>query len=138
MDIFAKLRNMRILLIDDDEWIRDSLSIFFESEGCHILALETAEEGLSALEDRNFDLLIVDYKLPGMDGLELLKRVQNEHCDAIKVLITAYRNDWIVTEAKKLNIQGFIQKPFTSESLMASLTCLMEMCDYRKQKNLPA
>jgi DNA-binding NtrC family response regulator len=137
MDIFDRLRNMTILLIDDDEWIRDSLSIFFESEGCHILALETAEEGLSALESRNFDLLIVDYKLPGMDGLELLKRIQHEHCNAIKILITAYRNDRIVTEAKKLNIQGFIQKPFTSETLMASLTFLIEVRDCRKQKNLP-
>ena len=50
MDLFSKLKKMRILLIDDDEWIRDSLSLYFEGEGCHLLALETAEEGN---EDRN-------------------------------------------------------------------------------------
>ena len=43
MDLFGKLKEMTILLIDDDEWIRDSLTLFFEGEGCHLVALETAE-----------------------------------------------------------------------------------------------
>jgi DNA-binding response OmpR family regulator len=41
MDLYASLRKMRLLLIEDDEWIRDSLSLFFESEGCHLMALGT-------------------------------------------------------------------------------------------------
>jgi PleD family two-component response regulator len=46
MNLFGKLRQMRILLIDDDEWIRDSLRMFFEAEGCRLLAVETAERAL--------------------------------------------------------------------------------------------
>ena len=57
MDLFSKIREMKILLIDDDEWIRDSLSVFFEAEGCHLLALETAEDGLAALKNQIFDLI---------------------------------------------------------------------------------
>ncbi len=136
MHLFSKLRKMKILLIDDDEWIRDSLRLFFEAEGCQLIALETAEEGLSTLKDHTYDLLIVDYKLPGLDGLELLKRIHSKHSPAIKVLITAYRNDKIVSEAKNLNIQGFIEKPFTYESLMASLAPLIEMYEYRKQQRI--
>ena len=49
-DLFSHLKKMRILLIDDDEWVRDSLRLFFEAEGCSLLALETAEEGLAALK----------------------------------------------------------------------------------------
>ncbi len=49
MDLFEKLKEMKILLIDDDEWIRDSLSIYFQSEGCDLKALETAEEGMEVL-----------------------------------------------------------------------------------------
>ena len=45
MNLFSKLKNMKILLIDDDEWIRDSMQLFFEGEGCHLLAIGTAEEG---------------------------------------------------------------------------------------------
>ena len=61
---------MKILIIDDDEWIRDSLKIFFEAENCHAVVLETAEEGLAELKYQAYDLIIVDYKLPGMDGLD--------------------------------------------------------------------
>ena len=136
MDVFSKLRKMKILLIDDDEWIRDSLSIFFEAEGCQLMAFETAEEGIDELKDQTYDLIIVDYKLPGLDGLEFIKRTQNALSDAIKVLITAYRNDKVVSEAKKLKVQGFIEKPFTSDSFMASLVHLIAMHEYREQKKI--
>jgi DNA-binding NtrC family response regulator len=133
MDVFSKIREMKILLIDDDEWIRDSLSVFFEAEGCHLLALETAEEGLAALKDQIFDLIIVDYKLPGLDGLEFLKRIHTTQPDALKVMITAYRNDRLVSKAKELKVQGFIEKPFTSDTIMASLAHLIKMRDMRTQ-----
>jgi len=136
MDIFNKLRNMKILIIDDDEWIRDSLRIFFECEGCQAVVLETAEEGLAELKYQAYDLIIVDYKLPGLDGIEFLKRTHDEHRDAMKVLITAYRTDSVISEARKLKIQGFIEKPFTSESLMASLAQLIEMRDFRTQRGV--
>jgi DNA-binding NtrC family response regulator len=136
MDVFSKLRKMKILLIDDDEWIRDSLSIFFEAEGCQLMAFETAEEGIDELKDQTYDLIIVDYKLPGLDGLEFIKRTQNALSDAIKVLITAYRNDKVVSEAKKLKVQGFIEKPFTYDSFMASLVHLIAMHEYREQKKI--
>jgi len=136
MDLFRKLRKMRILIIDDDEWIRDSLRIFFESEGCHVVVLETAEEGLAELNYQTYDLIIVDYKLPGLNGIEFLKRTHDEHSDAMKVLITAYRTDSVISEARKLKIHGFIEKPFTSESLMDSLAHLIEMHDFRKHRGI--
>ena len=136
MDLFSRIREMKILLIDDDEWIRDSLKIFFEAEGCDLLALETAEEGMAALKDQTVDLIIVDYKLPGLDGLDFLKRIYNTQPGAIKILITAYRNDNVVSEAKKLKVQGFIEKPFTSDTFMASLAHLIKMRDMNPQREM--
>ena len=136
MDLFSRIREMKILLIDDDEWIRDSLKIFFEAEGCDLLALETAEEGMAALKDQTVDLIIVDYKLPGLDGLEFLKRIHNTQPGAMKILITAYRNDNVVSEAKKLKVQGFIEKPFTSDTFMASLAHLIKMRDMNPQREM--
>ena len=136
MDLFSKLKNMKILIIDDDEWIRDSLRIFFEAEGCHVVVLETAEEGLAELKYQTYDLIIVDYKLPGLDGLEFLKRIQDDHSDVMKVLITAYRTKSVISEARKLMIQGFIEKPFTAESLTDSLAHLIEMRELRKQRRV--
>ena len=125
MNLFGKLKRMQMLLIDDDEWIRDSLSLFFEGEGCHLLALETAEEGIEALKKQDYDIIIADYKLPGIDGLEFLRRIQESHPDVMKVLITAYGSEEVVSEAKRLGARDFIQKPFTSEAVEESLSRLI-------------
>ena len=126
MNLYKKLRNMKMLLIDDDEWIRDSLSIFFESEGCHLEALETAEEGLRALKKQPYDIIIVDYRLPGMDGLDFLKRIKNFYPNVKKILITAYGNKALVSEAMLLGIQDYIEKPFTIKTIEATLSMLIE------------
>ena len=117
---------MKILLIDDDEWIRDSLTLFFENEGCCLVALETAEEGMAALKKKSYDIIIADYKLPGMDGLEFFKHLQKSHPDVIKILITAYGSNGVVSEAFKLGIHDFIDKPFTSKTIESSLSRLIE------------
>ena len=124
MNIFSTLQNMKILLVDDDEWIRDSLCMLFEAEGCNLLALETAEEGLKVLESQSYDIIISDYKLPGMDGLEFLRQIQGSHPSAVKIMITAYMNESLVSEGRKIGVQDFIAKPFSSETLEASLARL--------------
>ena len=121
MNLFSKLRSMHLLLIDDDEWIRDSLRLFFESEGCEIVALETAEEGLEVTAGDRFDLIIVDYRLPGMDGLEFIKRLPAGQAGALKVLISAYGSEDLLQEARQSGVHEFIPKPFTTEIIEASL-----------------
>ncbi|MBW1674460.1 MAG: response regulator [Deltaproteobacteria bacterium] len=126
MDLFSKLRKMNILLIDDDEWIRHSMGIFFEFEGCDLRTLETAEEGLAELKRQDYKVIIADYRLPGMDGLEFLRRSQKTHPDAMKVLITAYGSREVTSEAYKLGVQDVIKKPFTIESIEKSLCRLIK------------
>ena len=125
MNLYEKLRSMKILLIDDDEWIRDSLKIFFESEGCLIDAFETAEEALKALKKQPYDIIMVDYRLPGMDGLDFLKRISELYPNVKKILITAYGNSALISEAMQVGIQDFIEKPFTTETIEASLSRLI-------------
>jgi len=126
MDLFSKLRKMNILLIDDDEWIRHSMGIFFEFEGCDLRTLETAEEGLEELKRQDYKVIIADYGLPGMDGLEFLRRSQKTHPNAMKVLITGYSSREIISEAYKLGVQDVIKKPFTIESIEESLCRLIK------------
>ena len=131
MDLFCILKQMKIFLIDDDKWIRDSLSLFFEGEGCHLMAYETAEEALEALTE-DPDIFIVDYKLPGMDGLEFFKRIQASHPRAGKILITAYADAAVVSQATSIGVEDFIEKPFTSKTIEESLLRIIEE---EKQKN---
>ena len=123
---------MKILLIDDDEWIRDSLSLFFEAEGCNLLAFETAEEGMEAVKKQAYDIVISDYKLPGMDGLEFLKRVKEKQSNAFEVLITAYASSEILKEAKMMGVQEVISKPFTSEDVETALARIVENSNQKK------
>jgi DNA-binding NtrC family response regulator len=125
MDVFERLKEMRILLIDDDEWIRDSLQLFLECEGCHLECFESAEQGWEELRKRQYDIIIVDYRLPGMNGLELLERIKGSHPNLKKILITAYRSDKIVSEAKKIGVEDFIEKPFSSKTIEDSLMRLV-------------
>jgi YesN/AraC family two-component response regulator len=126
MDLFSRIKNMKILLVDDDEWIRDSLSLFFEAEGCDLLTFETAEEGMEAVKKQAYDIVISDYKLPGMDGLEFLRRVRENQPNAFEVLITAYANCEIVKEANEIGVKDIISKPFTSLDVETSLARIIE------------
>lgn len=132
MDLFSELKQMKTLLIDDDEWIRGSLRLFFEGEGCHLTAFETAEEAMEALKGQVYEIVIADYRLPGMDGLEFFRQLQASHPHAMKILITAYGNVDVVSEAIRIGIQDIIEKPITSETIEASLSRLIEK---RKGKN---
>ena len=60
MDLFSKLKDKKILLVDDDEWIRDSLTLYFDTEGCHMMAVETAEEGMELLKQQGYDIILID------------------------------------------------------------------------------
>jgi len=124
-DIFQKLRQRRLLLIDDDEWVRDSLRLYFESEGCDITALETAEEGLHLIEHQSFDIIIADYRLPGMDGLEFFRSLSRTQNHPLIILITAYGSPEILNEAREIGVNDCIPKPFTSESIEESLKRLI-------------
>ena len=126
MELYEKLRKMQILLIDGDEWIRDAMQLFFESEGCPIKTLETAEEGIKELEKNHYDIIISDYRLPGTDGLEFLEMTSGMYPQALKILITAYGNEQVISEAKRIGIQDFIEKPFTTKTIETSLSKLIE------------
>lgn len=126
MDLFAKLRNRKILLIDDDEWIRDAMSLFFEDEGCDLIAFETAEEGIDAISTQRFDIMIVDYRLPGMDGLTFFERLNRTNQKSIKILITAYGDKEVSRKAKQVGVDDIIDKPFTTETIETVLLCLVE------------
>ena len=125
MDVLELLRDLRVILVDDDEWVRDSLHFFFQGEACSIAVFETAEEGLTEFRKSVFDIAIVDYRLPGMNGLEFIRAIKSLSPNAKTVLITAYWNEEILKEANSVGIDDFVKKPFTSEAIVASLSTIL-------------
>ncbi len=126
MDLFVRLQGMRVLLVEDDQWIRDSLRRFFANENCALMAVETGEDALEIIKDNACDIIITDYRLPGMDGLEFLKRAQSINAQVKKILLTAYMSEAVISEAFRLGVHEFIEKPFSTEDLEEALVRVIE------------
>ena len=119
MDANANLKQLKILLVDDDEIIRNSMQLAFQQKGLQLQTAGTAEDGLRLLGRTRYDIIISDLRLPGMSGLEFLK--QAGAVDAIKLLISAYGDHEAVAEAYAQGITDFLPKPFSMKTLWATL-----------------
>ena len=131
MNAFKKLKKIKTLLVDDDEFIRDSLKIAFKAKGCALQVAESAEEGLKAVKGESFDIIISDFRLPEMNGLDFIRETTVIQPDAIRFLITAYRDDHIVSDAVRKGIHDFIEKPFSVKKLVN----LLELAIKHQEKN---
>ena len=134
MDAFKKLKEFRTLLIDDDELIRDSLGMAFTNKGCYLRTAETAEEGLRALRDESFDVIISDFNLPGMDGLEFFRLASWSYPNTVNVLITAYGDKEIAAKSSEIGVHEFVEKPFTVKTLMGAIGRLLR--DSNRKRNI--
>lgn len=119
--LFEELRHLKLLLVEDDEILRSSLELFFENEGCRLWARESAEEGLSVLREHLFDVVITDFRLPGMNGLDFLRTLQELQPGAQKILLTAYMNEEVLAEAFRLGVHEFIEKPLSTDDIEDAL-----------------
>ena len=127
MNSFKELKKLKTLLVDDDELIRDSLKIAFRAKGCAMRVAETAEEGLQAIAEEPFDIIISDYRLPGINGLEFIKQAGVIQPRAARFLITAYRDDHIISKAVRIGVNEFIEKPFSVKKLVNQLGLALKL-----------
>lgn len=125
MDISDILKHINILLVDDDTWIKDSLTMFFEREGGTLAVCETAEEGMEALKDGDYRMVIAENLLPGMSGLEFLRRVRDSYPHILTMLITAYEVQPVLSGEIGSSVDAVIAKPFHAGTLRLSLTRLL-------------
>ena len=121
-----------VLLVDDDEFIRNSLELAFKTKGCALQVADSAEAGLQAIKDEQFDIIISDLRLPGINGLEFLKLTSITQPTAIRFLITAYRDDHIFSEALRLGVNEFIEKPFAVKVLINLLALALKRQAHRR------
>jgi excisionase family DNA binding protein len=111
-----------VLIVDDDERLREYVRVNLEAEGYEVREAGSAEEGLEALGERSPDLILLDVMMPQVDGWETLRRIQ-EHTGvgAIPVIMFSGKVDEeSASEAASRGVQGFIGKPFDPRSLIES------------------
>lgn len=107
----------RILLVDDEKNIRLTVSRSLEPLGMPLETASDGEEALQKLEEEGFSLLLLDLKMPGMDGMAVLETVRRRWPRLLVVILTAYGNIDIAVEAMKMGAADFIQKPFSPKEI---------------------
>ncbi|MDD5640233.1 MAG: response regulator [Syntrophales bacterium] len=123
------LKTKKILLVDDDQSIRLSLFYYFGKKCAFFGCRETAEQALEHLQKEAYDIIICDYRLPGMDGLSFFQELHRLEVPVLKVLITAFGNMELAIEAIKAGVHDFILKPFNAHTVEQSLLRLIEKYD---------
>lgn len=106
-----------ILVVDDEQAIRDSCQQALSRDGNKVEVAEDGSKGLAMLEEGAFDLVILDLKMPGLSGMEVLKKIKQDDPEVIVIVITGYATIESAVEAMKSGAYDFIPKPFTPEGL---------------------
>lgn len=110
-------KKISILIVDDEESVRDSLNLWFTEDGFRVECAENAKKALSILESKNFDIILADLKMPGMDGLEMLRRIKSFNKDSIVIVMTAFATVDTAVKALKDGAFDYITKPFDPDDL---------------------
>ena len=100
-----------ILIVDDEEVVRHSHLRSLANTGCHTEAAENGDQALRVMEQRPFDVVLLDLSMPGLDGMDVLKTIKERWPDSEVVVITGYPTIETAKEAVRLGAQNYIAKP---------------------------
>ena len=123
----------RVMVVDDEENIREVLSNYLESLGYQVLTAEDGQDALSKFEPGVFDLIVSDLLMPTIDGLELLKKVRERDKDVIFLMITGYPSIETAVEAIKKGAYDYITKPFHMEDVKLRIERSFEKKNLRER-----
>jgi DNA-binding NtrC family response regulator len=115
-----------ILVIDDEKNIRTTLQQVLESGGYEVATAVNGEDGLLKLTKSEFDMVLLDMKLPGMDGLEVLRKMRENNYETPVAIITAYGTIENAVEAMKLGAADYLRKPFSGPEIKALVKTILE------------
>jgi PAS domain S-box-containing protein len=110
-----------ILIIDDDESTRRSLSLIFGKKGYDIETVETGHEALEKVKEKNFNLVLVDIKLPDMEGIDLIVPLKEINPDMAVIMVTAFASMETVMRALNLGASAYITKPLNMEEVFVTV-----------------
>jgi two-component system response regulator AtoC len=125
--VSVKLR--RVLVVDDDRDLRFLLSSLLGSEGYEVIAASEGGEALARLRQEHPDVILLDLKMPGLDGVKTLERLRQSRCRTPVILLTAHSDLLSPVQAARLGAYDFITKPFNNDDLLMTIGRALERED---------
>ncbi len=117
---------VNILIVDDEEIVRESLASWLEEDGYEVKVAENADRALERLPEKDWNLAMVDLKMPGMDGIELMEEIRKLRPETIVIIMTAYATVDTAVQAMKKGAYDYIVKPFNPEDLSMTIRKIIE------------
>jgi DNA-binding NtrC family response regulator len=120
------MNSPKIMVIDDEKIVGDMSKLSLEQEGYIVETFLNAEPALKRLQEEKFDVVVTDYKMKGIDGMEVLKTVKNLYPATQVIMITAFANLDAAIEALRRDVHDFFPKPVKIKELKASIKRALE------------
>ncbi len=122
-----------ILVVDDEENIRNVLESVFKGKGYGVIKAANGFEALKSVQEGLVDLAVIDLKMPGMDGMELLSRIKDHSAELPVVVMTGYADVETTAKALKAGASDFLAKPFGAQEIFHSVSRLLELRAVREE-----
>ena len=119
-------RLKQVLLIDDDDLVLKTVAKFLKSHGYNVTVSQSGEDALEEVRKLNFDLIITDIRMPGIDGIETIKRIrefhaQNNRLNIPEIIITGFMDPEAQRQAEQLGIRDYLYKPFAINDFIKAI-----------------
>lgn len=111
----------KILVVDDDVHVRMMLEAILESEGYSVVLAQSGPEALAMMKEEQPSLVLLDYMMPGMNGLDVLREIKKTHGQTKVIIVTGHGNEKLSIEMLKSGAADYIQKPFAMDRLLISI-----------------
>ncbi len=118
-----------ILIVDDEPIVREAISDWLKDAGYEVMTAESGEAALELIAKQDFSVMVVDIRLPGMTGINVLKEVKAVRPGIKSIVITAYPTDETAAEAKKLGAIDFLVKPIAPDELERLIRETLRKCE---------
>lgn len=126
-----------ILVMEDDLNVAKGLEMVLHEDGFEVNLAGTGELAMEAFQQKRFDLLVADLRLPDMDGMDVIREVKTQKPETEIVVITGYGTTETAIEAMKLGVSDFLPKPFTEDQIKTSVSNALKPLEETRTKTEP-
>lgn len=124
-------KNLRMLIVEDEDVLRDAIQALFQKKGCHVFSAENGRKAFAVVEKEKIDFVVSDVRMPDGDGLELLSKLRERNPDLPLVLLATGFADLTEEEAIKRGAVALIHKPFRGAKLVQQVESFLIAHSFR-------